>query len=560
MSLDFSLTPPASAPPQFSSPQEKGPDLLQSAIGLAQKGQIQDAEKAFRQQLSVEPNDPAAHHNFAVFLSTQGRGEEAATHYRRALQHRPQYLEALRNFALLRTTQRQFQEAAGLLWNAVRQQPGDVQSLSVLGNTLILARRAAEAIPVYRHAIRLSPDEALLHNQLGLAFFDTGRFEEAEQSFLHALRLDPRLVSAHNNLGSLCKAMGRTKEAFACFEIALALDPESVKTKWNRALTMLSAGDFERGWQEYEWRWQRPETPPRQYSQPRWNGELLKGRRILLYAEQGLGDTIQFIRYASLLKAQGATVLFECPMPLAKVLRSVPGIDEFFMEGQPLPRFDLHAPLMGLPRLCKTTLSDVPAPIPYLTPDEKRVDLWRARLNQVTKPGDFLVGLAWQGNPHHQWDHFRSIPLVRLEPLTKLPRVRLVSLQRGPGIEQIGQFQRLIGNTLLVPMDGQQTTPEHLADTAGLMANLDLVISVDTATAHLSGALGRRTWTLLSFVADWRWMIDRLDTPWYPTMRLFRQEAFGGWNPMIVELANHLFNTRHLASALSGNNGGNVPF
>jgi len=546
MSPDFDIAKPATFPFQFPTPPiSNHPQSADPAIALAQQGQTQRAEQAFRDQLQRTPHDPIAHHNFAVFLSSQNRAKEAVEHYEHSLRLKPQYPEAHRNFGLLLCNQRRFSESIDHLWAAVTLRPDDIQTLSALATAFLTAKHRDEAIPLLRHAIRLSRAEASLHNQLGLALFDAGRLNESETAFLEALSLDPKFVSAHNNLGSLYKAMGRSQEAFTCFELALALDPDSVKTKWNRALTLLSVGNFERGWQEYEWRWHREETPCRQLPKPPWKGEPLEGRRILLYPEQGLGDTIQFIRYAPLLKAQGAHVIYECQSPLIATLKDAVGIDQLIPEGQPIPPFDFHAPLLGLPRLFKTTQQNVPGTIPYLTADPVRAAAWKTRLNDLIKPGELRVGIAWQGNPHHQWDHFRSLPLSDLEPLTQLPNVAVISLQRGPGIEQIDAFQRLTNNALVVPTDGRQTTPEHLADTAAIMANLDLIVTVDTATAHLAGALGRRTWVALSFIADWRWMIDRQDTPWYPTMRLFRQRTLGDWHELVARLANQLALLEH---------------
>ncbi len=366
---------PRNTPPILGYPQTKRQDFYVlgspadsgTAIELARLGRDEEAEKIFRHQLERNPSDPIGHHNYAVFLSAHQRLDEAAQYYAEALRLRPDYPEALRNFAVLLSSQRRFAEAIEKLWTAVRFRPDDVQALSMLGNALISGRKSKEAIPVFRQAVRLAPDDAMVRNQCGLGYFDAGYFQEAERTFLEALDLDPRLVSAHNNLGSLYKAMGRTQEAFSSFEIALALDPNSTLTKWNRALTLLSAGDFERGWTEYEWRWHRPETPPRSLPKPQWNGEQLDGKRILLHTEQGLGDTIQFIRYARLLKGMGAHVIFECQAPLIGVLRRLEGVDELLMEGQPLPPFDYHAPLMGLPRLFKTTIQTIPTFESYIT-------------------------------------------------------------------------------------------------------------------------------------------------------------------------------------------------
>jgi Flp pilus assembly protein TadD len=513
---------------------------LDPGIELARKGDYAAAEAAFRAEIKAAPKSAGAHHNFAVFLSSRDRPKEAIECYRAALLLRPRYPEALRNFGTLLCAQRQFKEAVTHLWTAVRLRPADIQSLCALGEALMGAKRREEAIPILRQAMRLSPLESVIHNLLGLALFDAGRLDQAEEVFLEALRLNPKFVSAHNNLGSLYKAMGRSAEALTCFELALALDPESEKTKWNRALTLLSLGDFEHGWQEYESRWRRPETPPLKVPAPSWDGGPLEGKFILIHAEQGLGDTVQFIRYARLLKERGARVIFRCQSPLSEALKDVVGVDKMISENEPIPPVDVHAPLMSLPRLFNTTQTSVPTITPYLNADPERLIKWRDHLNEKVGNKDLRIGLAWQGNPHHQWDHFRSLPLQHFEPLTRIPGIRLISLQRGPGIEQIESFQRLTRQALIVPSDGQQTSPAHLADNMAIMANLDLIVTVDTATAHLAAALGKPTWVVLSFIADWRWIVARQDSPWYPSMRLFRQKRLGDWEELIERVVHAL--------------------
>jgi hypothetical protein len=330
--------------------------------------------------------------------------------------------------------------------------------------------------------------------------------------------------------------MGQHEEAITCADMALLLQPSYAAAKKNRALAYLSLGEFSRGWVDYDGCAFGVAQPV--YPQPVWQGEPLAGKHVLLTAQQGLGDTLQFVRYAQRLRQHARRVTLEVPLPLAEVLRTAAGIDEMVVQGQPLPPADLCAPLLGLPRIFGTTRETIPAEVPYLAADVKRVAAWRDRLGQMIKPGEFLVGIAWQGNPNHQWDQFRSAPLTAFAELARLPGVRLVSLQRGPGIEQIAASP--IGKTLVVPTDGQQTTAEHLADTAALMMVMNLVLTVDTATAHLAGALARPVWVALSVACDWRWMTLRHDSPWYPTMRLFRQKKIQQWDTVFQEMAREL--------------------
>jgi len=346
--------------------------------------------------------------------------------------------------------------------------------------------------------------------------------------------LKPDYADAHSNLANALKEEGRTAEALTYYQIALWHQPDAPSVRWNRALTWLQAGNFEHGWPEYEWRWQRKQTPARPFRQPRWDGSPLHGRTILLYSEQGLGDTIQFVRYASMVKERGGRVVVECPGMLLDLFRSCSGIDQLVAEAQPLPDFDVQAPLMSLPALFRTTLETVPAEVPYLHADPNCIEKWRQRL---TYDGTLKVGICWQGNPHHQWDRHRSIPLCYFAPLAEVPDVKLFSLQKWHGVEQL---RELTGRLPIIELSDAET----FADTAAVMTLLDLIITADTSVAHLAGALGVPVWVALAKIADWRWLFDREDTPWYPTMRLFRQPTLGDWktvfNCMAEELGEHV--------------------
>jgi hypothetical protein len=384
--------------------------------------------------------------------------------------------------------------------------------------------------------VRLRPGGGEGHNNLGLAYAALGRWPEAEAAYREALRLNPRYPDALANLACAYHLQERTEEAEAAFQLALYLNPDYPSARWNRSLLWLQSGRFEEGWREYEWRWRRPRAPvyggaARQFRQPRWDGSPPAGKTLLLTMEQGLGDMIQFIRYAALLHDRGARVLVECPHFLARLFATCPGVAEVVAEGQRLPHFDAYAPLMSLPALLGTTLETVPAAVPYLFPDPQAVADWSAVLARY--PG-FRVGITWQGNPHHAWDRHRSIPLAAFEPLARVPGVRLISLQRGPGTEQLDRLRGRFPVTVLPPRS------DDFTETAALLASLDLVITVDTATAHLAGALGRPVWVAVAAIADWRWLFRREDSPWYPTMRLFRQRQLGRWAPVLRRVARTL--------------------
>ncbi len=501
-----------------------------------------DEEEGFRLQLQLLPGDARVHSQFAGFLATQGRAAEAIEQYERAISLQANPRDHQRLAALL-NNERRFSDAIPHLQAALAAAPEDVRRLTDLGNTLVNARQPEEALPFLRQAVHCSPAEQATHNNLALALTDLGRFAEAEQSLFEALRWKPAHAPTYNNLGHLYIMMGRHAEAIGVLERALQYDPQHALARRNRALTHLALGDFERGWLDYDWCAPgiiQPADPA-----PLWHGQALAGKRLLLTARQGLGDLVQFIRYARLLKALPTPpvhVALECPLPLLKVLAGVEGIDQLIALGDPLGTFDLSVPVMALPRLLCTTVETIPAKGPYLTADPDRIAAWRQRLSPLRERGRRLVGLYWQGNPHHQWDRFRSIQLGAFEPLTRVPTIRMISLQRGPGIEQIEPFNRLTRGALHVPTDGQQTTPEHLADTAAIMMELDLVITVDTVTAHLAGALARPVWVAIAQAADWRWLTGRSDSPWYPTMRLFRQQRALDWGPVIEKITAAIAN------------------
>jgi Tfp pilus assembly protein PilF len=427
-----------------------------------------------------------------------------------------------------------YQDALPLLWQALALAPDSVETLNALGNTLVSVKRPDDAIPFFLHALEMLPQDARLHNNLGLAYCEFGRFDDADAAFLQALRLDPFFVGAYNNHACLCIMTARHHQALRILDLALKLDPTHLSSRRNRALALLSLGRFEDAWQDFDFYAAHIPHPPDPF--PLWTGQPLAGRRILLTAYAGLGDTILFIRYAHFVQKLGAHVIFQCPTPLLRVFASVSGIDELITPEQPLPAADFSSPLMALPRVFNTSLPTIPSSPAYLQPEPLRRDLWAQRLSACTSR-PLRVGLCWQGNPHHQWDRFRSLPLALFAPLAKLPHVQLVSLQRGPGIEQIPAFQDLTHNALLVPTTGTQSSPDDLADSAAIISLLDLFITVDSAPAHLAGALGKPTWIALSRTADWRWLTDRSDSPWYPSVRLFRQTAPGDWPSVISQLA-----------------------
>ena len=457
--------------------------------------------------------------------------------------------------------------------NAIRIDPDCAAAFCRLGSAYWQLGRPAEAAAMWLRATELEPGEALAHTHLGVALRSFGRLQEAEAAHRQALRLDPGLASAHANLGVVLRDQSRFAESEAAVAAAVALDgsvadyymflgtaianqgrihegiaalrkglalrPDLAELHKVLALTLLKGGYFREGWQEFEWRWKHIEKP-RSLPFPSWNGQELNGRTILLHTErveQGLGDVLQFVRYAGLLAGRGAHVVVEAPEPLRRLLATARGVAEVVTDvdaprGPGLPAFDYHLPMMTAPHLFETVLESIPAEVPYVFGDAVAVAAWARHLRGLK---GLKVGLAWSGKAlRGGLDRRRSVALATLAPLMSVAGVSMVSLQWDSEAKQIADLPRR-----LRPLD-RMAEVSDLADTAALVTNLDLVISIDTSVAHLAGALGKPVWILLRSDACWRWLLDRADSPWYPTARLFRQTVPGDWDGLVRRVATAL--------------------
>jgi len=489
-----------------------------------QAGDNELACERLRHAIRLSPNNAGFRYNLGVALHVLGRLDDAAASYREAVQRQPDHPDAHHNLGMLLRQQGQLDDALGH----------------------------------FRAAIKARPDHAEAHHNLGLTLIGLGKLDEAVDRFHTAIRARPDHTQALHNLGLALVGLGKFDEALARFDRVLASSPNEAETRFCRSLILLLKGDFADGWTEYEWRWQSRNAPPRRPPQPLWDGSPLAGKTILLYAEQGLGDTLQFVRYVPLVKQRGGTVVVECQAALVPLLSRCPGIDRVVAAGEPLPPIDVQAPLLSLPRVFHTDLSNVPAEVPYVQVDAKHAEYWREKLLAISvrqnadpalprhdrSPGSpFKVGIAWQGDANFLWDRWRSIPLTFFGPLTSIPGIQLISLQVGKGREQLAEVK----NRFPVIDLGEQIDQQAGAfmDTAAIMKNLDLVIASDSALAHLAGALGVSVWVPLSFSPDWRWLMERADSPWYPTMRLFRQARLGDWEELfqriVAEVREKLF-------------------
>jgi hypothetical protein len=434
-------------------------------------------------------------------------------------------------------------DAAAQFREALRGNSEMVEAHINLGSILQKEGRLQEAMSHYRQAQRIKPDSAEALTNLGSALQKEGRTEEAKEHYLAALRLNPGLLETRTNLGTAWHEQGRYEEALTAYDEVLRLQADFGPARWSRALVWLVQGDFERGWPDYEWRWTQFDGPLRAFPQPRWNGADLGGQPILIHAEQGLGDTLQFIRYVPMVHERGGKVIVECQPALAQLVATVSGVETVVSHGSAWPAFAVHAPLLSLPRIFQTSLSTIPAVVPYVHVTAELVAQWQSRLAEVAPPavhgGRCLrIGIAWQGNPKYVSDRKRSIPLSQFEPLSNVPGVTLISLQRGAGTEQL---QSVAGRWRVIDMENSLgNDPESLLNLAAIIKNLDLVITCDTAIAHLAGALAAPVWVALPHIPDWRWLLQREDSPWYPSMRLFRQSCQGRWDDVFTRMESEL--------------------
>ena len=398
---------------------------------------------------------------------------------------------------------------------------------SNLGNSFRAMGRNEEAAGCYRDAIALRPDYQAAHSNLGTVLTALRKPEEAVASFEHALALNPSFGPAHSNLGNALMAMNRHAEAVQSFARAREIDPGFEQARHNHALASLALGDYASAWPDFE---ARSESSPR-FRQPRWDGRAdIAEKTILLHFEQGLGDTIQFARYAPLVAERGARVIFEVQKPLLRLFGSLPGPEKVIAQGDDLPESDFYIPLLSLPLAFGTTLASIPSRVPYLHAPA-------VAKPSITGPSSIgpRIGLCWAGNPAYPNDHNRSIPLSALQPLLDVPGARFVSLQKK---FRSGDEEILAGRDNVDVRSDRNG--KDFADTAALVAGFDLVITVDTAVAHLAGALGRPVWVLLPFSAHWTWLREREDSPWYPTARLFRQPRIGDWDSVVARVADQI--------------------
>ncbi len=385
------------------------------------------------------------------------------------------------------------------------------------------------AIACYRRCLVLRPNHAGVYSNMGNAFRDLGRLQLSVASHQQAVKLDPKNPEAYYNLGLALRDLGNPSQALAAFETTLRLKPDHPECRWDRSLTLLSMGDMRRGFAEYEWRWKLDRSPPRALDKPLWDGTPQKGKTLLIHQEQGIGDMIQFARYIPLVKERVSTVIVETQPELARLISTVSGADKVINRGSALPKFDLYIPMMSLPRIFATTPETIPTGIPYLSPPEEQSVQLPVSLDHQRQ-----IGIAWAGRPTHQNDKNRSCAFSHFIELLGIPGVSMFSLQKG---RNEGDIKSNGCTALVVDMAPRLN---DFSDTAALINQLDLVITVDTSVAHLAGALGKPVWVVIPFAPDWRWGYETTASPWYPSMRLFRQQRPGSWEQVFNDVRKAL--------------------
>ena len=509
----------------------------QLGVVLSQQERFDEAVTYLFQAIRRVPHYAEAHNNLGIALRALGHLDQATASYLTAIRLQPQFPEAYYNLANVQAEQGLVDQAVESCHKAISLKPDYAQAYNQLGIALARLGKRDEAMESYRRAIQLDGFCGEFYNNLAICQKELAQYQGAVQNYLRAVALEPTFAEAHCNLANALKELGDCDRAIACYDQALTLRPDYGDAHWNRALTLLQKGDFCNGWKEYQWRHRAKLDSilyPHTFTKPRWQGESLEGQRLLLYCEQGLGDAIQFVRFLPQIRAKGVgQLILETWPALVRLFSGISGVDrlrEASTARLPEDQFDLCVSIMDLPHVFGTRLETVPASVPYLQPDPIQAQAWSRRLC-----GDGLkVGLVWAGSPTHGNDANRSCALQLFAPLMQIPGVRWYGLQKGPAA---AQASALSGQATFTDL-GQEF--RDLMDAAAAVASLDLVISVDTAMAHLAGSLGRPTWTLLPFAPDWRWMLGRDDSPWYPTMRLFRQPRPKDWASVLALVAEQL--------------------
>jgi tetratricopeptide (TPR) repeat protein len=509
-------------------PNEAG-TYINLGNALDKKELFDEAIACYQKALGIDPNLVDAYINLGVVFMKTGKFDDAVAYYQKALQYEPNNAEAYNNLGNALKEKDQLDEAISCYQKAIQIDSYMFNAYYNLGDALYSHKQINDAIQCYQKAIELNPNSAESYNNLGYILQEKGQLDEAIIYHHKALQINSTLAEAYNYLGAALQRKAQLEEAMACYQKALQINPTYAFAHEKKSSLLLLTGNFEQGWKEFEWRW-KLKAYRRNFSQRLWDGGYTRNQTILIHSESGFGDTIQFIRYVPLIAEMGAKVIVECQKELCSLIKNIAGVHKVVGRGLQLPIFDLQCPLMRLPIVFDTTLNNMLANTPYLTADPILVKNWKDKIKLDNSK--LNIGLAWAGRkfPYQE----KSCTLDTFQLLTTLNGIGFYSLQKGEDSKQVKNI-----------VEGREFFDYSediydFSDTAALIENLDLVISVDTAVAHLAGALGKPVWTLLPCIPDWRWMLQREDSPWYPSMRLFRQPSIGDWESVLNRVASEL--------------------
>ena len=514
------------------SVREQLQPLVDRAISLHQSGRVPEAERIYRDVLKQDPGNPDALHLLGLIAHHANRPEPAIELITRAIASEPNVPLYHMNLARVYRGAARHEDALASATRAAQINPSFVEAHVERAAALKALDRFDEAEVAARKAVRAAPDHPGGHGALANVLADQGRFEQAMEEYRTTLKIAPDWAEALSNYGEALRKLGKYAEAEPFFRRAISLTPEVGDPHFNLSIVLLVTGRFDEGWREYEWRWRQIGVQMRVYDPPLWDGSDLAGKSIMLWSEQGLGDTIQFIRYVPMVRARGAgKIVVVTNRPIANLVRTVQGIDEVYVKGEPLPKTQSQCPIVSLPLKFQTKPETIPARVPYISVDPQMVAWWRQRLSVSSDVKN--VGIAWAGSAVNKNDRNRSARLSDFSPLAGVANVRFINLQMGQPAKQ------LASPPAGLKIDDATADVRDFND-AALIAQLDLVITVDTSICHVAGALARPVWTLVPLVPDWRWLLDRDDTPWYPTMRLFRQTRRGDWSDAMARVREQL--------------------
>lgn len=500
-------------------------------------GNYHQAHHEYDQALDANPISAITYFNNGIAYLCQNDTTSALSCFQHSISLEPAYTKAHLQVGRIYQERNEYEHALFHFTKVLAIDPDNVDALERCGKICMEQNNVVEALAYFQRATMLYPHESSLAISYVNALVANHRTSEAFAKYQDLLQQFPHNETILYNIGYLYKCMGKIDTALHYYRQILEHNPNHVEAHFGLAMAYLLTGSLLEGWKEYEYRWQRNNMTPRVLAKPQWSGEPLQGKTLFIHAEQGLGDTLQFIRYAKLAKTAGATVIAAVQKPLVTLLSRCPYLDRVISLEQKITNFDYHIPLMSMPLVYQTKLESIPTDIPYLYADEQLIQYWGEVLK---KEQTFNIGICWQGNPNYSTASLRrtvaakSMPLHLFAPLANIPGVRLYSLQRTSGTEQLAEINDLF--ELHTFDDSFDVEHGRFMDTAAVMKRLDLVITVDTATCHLAGGLGIPAWLMLPNPPDWRWMLERSDTPWYPTMQLFRQPESGDWESVINEI------------------------